>query len=113
MTQQQADIFMASHTGMFPPAMIPQIYEMLLRAPENKNMMLQALDFKNPTTALIISLFLGELGIVRFYIGDIGQGIGKLLTAGGCGVWAIIDWFLIMDATRRKNYDMICRALAF
>lgn len=58
---------------------------------------------KDPTIAIILGIFLGYLGIDRFYIGDTGLGIGKLLTAGGCGVWAIIDWFLIMGATERKN----------
>ena len=58
---------------------------------------------KNPTTALILGIFLGALGIDRFYIGHIGLGIGKLLTLGGLWVWQIIDWFLIMGATRRHN----------
>jgi TM2 domain-containing membrane protein YozV len=58
---------------------------------------------KNPTTALILGLFLGALGIDRFYIGHIGLGFGKLLTLGGLWVWQIIDWFLIMGATRRRN----------
>ena len=30
-------------------------------------------------------------------------GVGKLLTCGGCGIWSIVDWFLIMDATRQSN----------
>ena len=33
--------------------------------------------------------------------------VPKLLTAGGCGVWAIVDWFLIMDATREKNFQQL------
>jgi TM2 domain-containing membrane protein YozV len=43
----------------------------------------------------------------RFYIGDIGLGIGKLLTLGGLGIWAIVDWFLIRDAAEVKNVDII------
>ena len=58
---------------------------------------------KNPTTALILGLFLGLLGIDRFYIGHVGLGVGKLLTLGGLWIWQIIDWFLIMGATRRRN----------
>ena len=65
------------------------------------------LAFKNPTTALLLSIFAGGFGVDRFYIGDTGIGIGKLLTAGGCGIWAIIDLFLIMGATREKNYEML------
>lgn len=46
-------------------------------------------------TALLISFFLGGLGIDRFYLGYSGLGVIKLLTLGGCGVWALIDFILI------------------
>jgi TM2 domain-containing membrane protein YozV len=46
-------------------------------------------------TILLISFFLGGLGIDRFMLGQTGLGIGKLLTFGGCGVWALIDFILI------------------
>ncbi|MFC3244282.1 NINE protein [Gordonia humi] len=46
-------------------------------------------------TALLLSLFLGGLGIDRFYLGYSGLGVAKLLTLGGCGVWALIDLVLI------------------
>lgn len=61
-------------------------------------------NFKDPTTALILSILTGSLGVDRFYIGDTGQGIGKLLTLGGLGVWTIIDWFHIQERTKVKNY---------
>ncbi len=51
---------------------------------------------KNKTTALILSIFLGELGIDRFYLGYTGLGILKLITAGGFGVWWIIDIVMIL-----------------
>ncbi len=44
------------------------------------------------------------MGIDRFYIGDIGAGVGKLLTFGGFGIWTIVDWFIIEKRTRNKNY---------
>ena len=45
--------------------------------------------------ALLLALFVGTLGIDRFYLGHTGIGIAKLLTFGGCGVWALIDLVLI------------------
>jgi TM2 domain-containing membrane protein YozV len=47
------------------------------------------------TVLLIISIFLGELGIDRFCVGKIGTGILKLITCGGCGIWWLIDIILI------------------
>ena len=54
---------------------------------------------KNKTTALILSILVGGLGIDRFYLGYTGIGILKLLTAGCFGILTIID--IINIATGR------------
>ena len=46
--------------------------------------------------ALLLCAFLGGLGIHRFYLGYTGIGILQLLTGGGFGIWAFIDFFLIL-----------------
>lgn len=59
---------------------------------------------KEYMVALLFSIFLGYLGVDRFYMGQVGLGIGKLLTLGGCGIWYLVD--IILIATRSSNDSM-------
>jgi len=58
---------------------------------------------KSKTTAILLSLFLGGLGVDRFYLGNIGLGIGKLLTFGGLGIWALIDFIYILSGNAKDG----------
>ena len=51
---------------------------------------------KDWLVTLLLCLFLGSLGIHRFYAGKIGTGILQLITLGGCGVWTLIDIIMIV-----------------
>lgn len=46
---------------------------------------------KSKTTALILSILVGGLGVDRFYLGYTGMGVLKLLTGGCFGILYIID----------------------
>ncbi len=113
MDAQKVDLFLLTNSSKLPSSHIPIIRDRLLDMDESKLIYLQTCDFKDPTVILIISVFLGSLGIDRFLIGDVGLGVGKLVTLGGCGIWSIIDWFLIMDATKKKNLKQLQNVLMF
>jgi len=107
MESQKVDMYMMANAKFFQPSQINFIRERPLAADDSKWAMINSADLKDPSTILIVSILAGTLGIDRFIIGDTGIGVGKLLTAGGCGIWAIVDWFLIQDATRQKNLEKI------
>lgn len=58
---------------------------------------------KNKTTAIILSLFLGGLGIDRFYLGYFGLGVLKLLTGGVFGIMWLIDFILVISGSLKPK----------
>lgn len=102
MEQQQVEQLIAIYGNKLPIESIFTIREKLLSMDYNTASIILA-QAKDPTISIILSIIVGSWGIDRIYIGDVGLGIIKLLTCGGCGIWLLIDLFLIMDATKRKN----------
>jgi len=56
-------------------------------------------ESKEWLTALLLCIFVGYLGIHRFYTGHTTIGIIQLLTLGGCGIWTLIDLILIASGS--------------
>ena len=65
---------------------------------------------KDPGTMLILSVLLGSMGVDRFMLSDMGMGLLKLFTFGGCGVMWLIDIFTTKERTadfnRKKAHEI-------
>lgn len=51
---------------------------------------------KSNVVALLLCFFLGAFGVHRFYVGKVGTGVLQLVTLGGLGIWALIDFIMIV-----------------
>ncbi len=107
MEAQKVDMFIMTNSKFFESHHLNSIRDRLINLDDSKWPLISTLQLKDPTTSLIVSILAGSLGIDRFIIGDTGLGVGKLLTCGGFGIWAIIDWFMIQGATREKNMQKL------
>lgn len=105
--QQKIDLFMMTNQKYFPEEKMVYLKDKLRTLDDEKFSLISTIEFKDPTTILLISIFLGGLGIDRFMIGDTGMGVLKLLTGGCCGILAIIDWFTISKKTKEINFNKL------
>lgn len=55
----------------------------------------------------VFTFLLGELGVDRFVRGQIGLGILKLITCGGCGIWATVDWIIALTKAYGSAYSSV------
>lgn len=105
MKQEKIDLFLMNNQKYFEASQIPIIVETLQNMDDETFMLISSSNYKDPTTMLLLSLFLGGLGVDRFVLGDTGMGVLKLLTGGCLGILTIIDWCTIISKTRRFNFD--------
>ena len=105
MSTNKVDMFIIANQKFFPADKIAFVKEKLEALPEDKFLLATSVELKDPTTMLIISIFLGSLGVDRFMLGDTGMGVLKLLTGGLCGILTIIDWFSVSNKTKELNFN--------
>ena len=79
MEKSKIDLYLTTNAKYFEPTAIPIVRQKMENASEDTLLTLQATELKDPTTILLVSIFLGALGIDRFMIGDTGMGVLKLL----------------------------------
>lgn len=72
-----------------------EMQEMCIKCGVSLSKQAQKGEGKDWLVALLLAIFLGTLGVHRFYTGHIATGILMILTAGGCGIWWLIDVIII------------------
>ena len=58
---------------------------------------------KSRLAVTLLSWFLGPIGIHRFYLGKIGTGILMIVTAGGLGIWWLIDFIMAVSGAMKDK----------
>lgn len=111
MDWNKVDMYVMTNQKYFPAEKIMYLKEKLAAMDESKFTMVSTVELKDPTTILLVSIFLGTLGIDRFMLGDTGMGILKLLTGGCCGILTIIDWFTVSKKTKELNFNNLMTVL--
>ncbi|MDE6361518.1 MAG: TM2 domain-containing protein [Clostridia bacterium] len=111
MEQQKIANFMSTYGKYFPAGKRAYIEEGLSKCPNEKYNILSTINYKNPTTITVLSVFFGGLGVDRFMLGQTGMGILKFLTGGLFGILTIIDWFTVGKKAREWNYQEISKRL--
>ncbi len=95
--------FLLAHANKFPLDAQAQVQEKLNSMDDSQLSALMAEPWKSPGKSLWFAGYLGGFGADRFYLGQTGLGILKLLTGGGCGIWALIDFWYGLPNARKVN----------
>lgn len=112
LTEQQVEQLVAVYGERVPISCLTSFREMLQSTTMSYNeVQVVLMHMKDPTISLILSIIVGYLGVDRFYVGDIGLGVIKLITCGGLYIWWLADMFMIMDKTRMRNYELLTQVL--
>ncbi len=104
---EKLDDYIISNQKFFPSDKIIYLREKMSNVSDEELDNLIAIDLRDPSTFLLVSIFVGVFGIDRFMFGDVGYGLIKLLTFGGFGILTIMDWFTIVKRTKEHNFNKI------
>lgn len=101
------DKFLIKNSEYLPKSKIMDLSSKLHRLSIDDIHRLNSVSLDNPKHMTLISIFFGQTGIDRMLIGKIGTGILKFLTAGGFGIWWLLDIFKIGELTREQNWQKL------
>lgn len=113
MTNDKIAAITAQFTKDIPDGTSLALQQALKNVPDEAYPSIIAIQTKSPVTVIFLSIFLGGLGVDRFYIGDIGLGVAKLLLGWlTFGIWPLIDIFLCYKKAKKNNYQELMQTVA-
>ncbi|MBQ1997904.1 MAG: TM2 domain-containing protein [Spirochaetales bacterium] len=107
MDANKVDMFFAANGKKLPVDKAQIIREKMAALDDSKYATIASIEMKDPVIMVLLSVFLGEIGVDRFMLGHIGMGILKLLTCGLCGILWLIDIITISKKTKEHNYEIL------
>jgi len=107
MDNNQINFWLSINAENFATEVLPVIKSKLEQTDKNQMMFLQSASFENPSTILLIAIFLGW---ERFWLSDVALGILKIITGYGCGIWWLIDIFTAKRRTQKYNFRQFQKA---
>ena len=107
MDRLTVDRYLEYTRGYFPVKNLPAIRQALLSMSEDRFAIVAATQLHDPLATLLVSVFLGVLGVDRFLLKDYRMGLFKLLTSWIALITPLVDLFFIRARARRKNYLLL------
>ena len=111
MDANKMDMFFIANGKKLPAEKAVLIREKMAQIDDSRYATISSVELKDPTTMLLVSIFLGEFGVDRFMLRETGMGILKLLTAGLCGILWLIDLIGISKKVKEYNYNELMKIL--
>ena len=112
MESTKVNLILTNYRDKIPAEQILNFKIILEKAPDSKYDELIMIPTKSVTTTLLLSIFLGGIGVDRFYIGDVGLGVAKLfLGTLTLGIWPIVDIFMCYKKVKEKNLQNLLTIL--
>lgn len=108
--QYELDKYIEEKRKYFMPSYIDDIRYRIVNSGKSMGE-IKKVKLKSPIVGQGLSIFVGWLGIDRFYSGNYIWALIKLFTGGGCFIGWLIDIFLIKDSIKRNNYLKFSRML--
>lgn len=110
MEKSKVEMFLMANGKFIPANQIMAVKESLEKLSDDKSVLLHTVQFKDPTTALLLAIFLGA---DRIYLGQIGLGVLKIiliLLAIGL-IWWLIDLFTVSNRVQSLNQTELYKVI--